>query len=109
MSDMKTWIAAPLFAALVALQPSSASAQAPQGLFINACVEGEVRLSSASANEVGFAGLPDDLRSQYRPPASARVWQIEGGPTYLYLFDVTDKRGDQKKVCGVVSKAMDKL
>jgi len=106
---MKISIAAPLLAALAAVQPATASAQSPQNLFVNACVDGEAHLSPASAAEVGFAGLPDDLRSQYRLPTSARVWQIGGGPTYLYLFEMADKRGDLKKVCGVTSTDMDKL
>lgn len=84
------------------------AAPAPQVLFFNACIDGEARLSSGEATEVGFAGLPDDVREKYHAPQAVRAWRIaSAGPdTYLYMFDLDAGHGNMHKICAVASKDM---
>ena len=72
-------------------------------LFISACFDGSVRMSAGDATPIGFAALPDGLRSRLGSPSGSKVWKLRGGePSYLYLLDYAGTANP--KICGVASE-----
>jgi hypothetical protein len=85
------------------VQPSS-----PQSVFEATCLDGSARLSSGMVTEVGFNGLPSDLRTSLGQPASGKVWRLnDSGRSYLYILEYGNAPGVSPKVCGLASDAMD--
>ena len=95
--------------ALLASAASAAPADAlslddlPQ-VFAAACLDGEARLSPASASAVAFDELPSPLRRSLRRPLGGGVWKLNvPGRSYLYVLEYQPARGVSPKVCGLAS------
>lgn len=90
----------------VAAGQASGSPDQLSQLFMSACFDGSVRLSSSDAVAVPFNKLPGVLRAKLSEPEKAQVWQLRsGGDSYLYILDYGE--GDQSsKICGVASNAL---
>jgi hypothetical protein len=104
---MLTFLAA-LLAGGAQVSMADAQPSSPQGVFEATCLDGSARLSPGMVTEVGFNGLPSDLRNSLGQPASGKVWRLNtSGRSYLYILEYGNAPGVSPKVCGLASDAMD--
>jgi hypothetical protein len=92
-----------LLANAAGLQADVGTTELPR-IFIDACLDGQARLSPGSAQRVGFDALPGELRQGLGSPASAQVWRLNGaGHAFLYVLDYPAAPKANPRICGLAS------
>ena len=73
-------------------------------IFMEACLEGETRLSPGQVTPVAFQDIPKSLRDRLGRANQGKVWRLNAsGRAYLYMLS---EQASGARVCGLASDRM---
>lgn len=104
---MRVALAALLIGAPCAPVMAEVGKDALPGIFVHACLDGQVRLAAGEVTPASFDDLPSALRNRLKVPSTGQVWRLNtAGRSYLYMLSYDPRRGADPKICGIASDSM---